>query len=459
MESSSPQETTRSILENSRVNYYDIMVIGNTGQGKSTTSDKIIIAKPDEIEHSDTPDQSPSANDSAGQAQVAGQTHQVKYTDISMWLAHGAEKNEFESHLKFLDYCRTKKKPHEEINRVRSAKPEEADEVFKATTDCEVLSNESTKVRLMDVPGFFDGASVLAKKQQEALEGSELMSSLDLDNLDIMRKIIRIQTALSMKFNRILYFLPCRGPLERANAHLKVQLKWMAHFFDRAIFKSMVLVATVSSRFSKMGVSDDEKFPQEDIDLTKTLFRQALQEVFHNPPPSNPVPDPPLIFISLTDTCEQILEKVKKADVEQEGLHLEIDPSTCAECGVKIGVVKNQRVTCYFSEDPSNAIPYDESTCHPYFVPKYSRIDKIWGGFKYVVSLSWITGEPWPVFVGEKCAACGGVANMRGCMKVGSVLGKGKDQIVVDHTNKVVNTVPKEQLDEDTTSSACSFNL
>ena len=116
-------------------------------------------------------------------------------------------------------------------------------------------------------------------------------------------------------------------------------------------------------------------------------------------------------------------------------MHLEIDPSTCAECGVKIGVVKNQRVTCYFGEDPSNAIPYDESTCHPYFVPKYSRIDKIWGGFKYVVSLGWITGEPWPVFVGEKCVACGGVANMRGCMKVESVLGKGKDQIVVDHTN------------------------
>ena len=33
---------------------------------------------------------------------------------------------------------------------------------------------------------------------------------------------------------------------------------------------------------------------------------------------------------------------------------------------------------------------------------------------KYVHSLGWITVEPWPVFIGEKCAACGGMANMRG---------------------------------------------
>lgn len=49
MASHAPQEPTKSIqvgLENTRINYYDIMVIGNTGQGKSTTSDKIIIANP-----------------------------------------------------------------------------------------------------------------------------------------------------------------------------------------------------------------------------------------------------------------------------------------------------------------------------------------------------------------------------------------------------------------------------
>ena len=31
----------------SGIDYYDIMVIGNTGQGMTTTADKILIANPD----------------------------------------------------------------------------------------------------------------------------------------------------------------------------------------------------------------------------------------------------------------------------------------------------------------------------------------------------------------------------------------------------------------------------
>ena len=442
MASSDPNRSIQAGLENSKIDYFDIMVVGNTGQGKSTTSDKIIAANPDKVKY--TVSQIPT-DASRPPQQADGQTPRVTCTDISMWLAHGTEIDEFESHLKFLHYCRTKDKPHEEINRVRSSLARGANEVFKPTKDCEVLSNDTTKVRLMDVPGFFDGASVLARDQQPVPEGAELMSPLDMNNLDIMRKIIRIQTAVSMKFNRILYFLPTRGPLERVSAHLKLELKWMAHFFDRAIFKSMVLVATVSERFSKMdNMSNDDKFPEEDVRMTRDLFRQALKEVFKNPPPTNPVPDPPLIFLSLTDTCEEILEKIKRTTVEEEGLYLKIDENTCAECGVKIGMVKEQRVTCYFGEDMSNAIPYEESTCHPFFVPRFTRIDKIWGGFRYVVSLGWITGDPWPIFVGEKCAACGGMANRRGCMKVGSDYGKGKQKIIVDHTSEVVNTPVEE---------------
>ena len=454
MASGGPQPTTRGVqvgLENTRIDYYDIMVIGNTGQGKSTTSDKIIIANPSGEKY--TLDM-PAGGQRKQQGMTVEQTQQVKYTDISMWLAHGCKESDFESHLKFLDYCRTKDKPHEEINRVRSAHRIGSDEVFKSTTDCEVLSNETTKIRVMDVPGFFDGASVLQRQHAEVPEGAELMSPLDMNNLDIMRKIIRIQMALSMKFKRILYFLPCRGPLERSSAHLKLELKWMAHFFGRAIFKCMVLVATVPARFSKMPMSDDDKFPHEDMKITMDLFHRALADVFNNPPPHDPLPEPPLIFVSLTDTCEQILAKVQDTIVDQEGLHLQFDPSVCAECGVKIGMVKGQRVTCYFGEDPANAIPYEESTCHPYFVPKYSRIDKIWGGFKHIVTFGWIS-DPWPVFVGEKCAACGGVANMRGCLKVGTEFGKRKHKITVDHTNQVVNAVvPDEQVNGNTDNSA-----
>ena len=117
----------------------------------------------------------------------------------------------------------------------------------------------------------------------------------------------------------------------------------------------MVLVATAQSPLSKIPkLSDEEKFTQEDIDMTKKFFRQALEEVFIATT-EWPLPDPPLIFISLTNTCEEILDKVKKAGVEEEGLHLQIDPNTCAVCGVKIGMVKGKRVTCFFGEDFKNA--------------------------------------------------------------------------------------------------------
>ena len=407
------------------IDYYDIMVIGNTGQGKSTTADKILIANPTGHKYKEA---TPAASAPAHQHQmVVEQTKQLKYTDITIWLTE-SYKGDFETHLKFLVNCRTKDKPHEQVNKTRSA----SSDVFKPTKGCEVLSNETSKIRVMDVPGFFDGPA-------------SPTDQLDHDNLDIMRKIVRIQTSLAMKFKRILYFLPVRGPLERISANLKLELKLMAHFFGTTIIKTMVLVATVQSTLSKMPkLSDEEKFTQKDIDMTKKFFRQALEEVFIATT-EWPLPDPPLIFISLTNTCEEILDKVKKAGVEEEGLHLQIDPNTCAVCGVKIGMVKGKRVTCFFGED---FIPYEESTCHPYLIPKYSRIDKIWEGFKHVVTYPW-TREPWPVFVGEKCAACEGPPNTRGCKRVQTDFKKWLRKTPVDHTNVVDNPVENEPIDED----------
>ena len=436
------QESTRATqvgIDEAGFEYEDFMVIGNTGQGKSTTADKLLIANP--TGHVYEPVNAPGQ-----QLVVDERNRQLSYSDITMWLAHGIKRDDFETHLKFLTYCRSKDKPHEEVNKRRSA----SSDVFKPTADCEVLSNETSKVRIMDVPGFFDGASILSKKKDDP-EGAKTLSPtehLDINNLDIMRKIIHIQTALAMKFNRILYFLPVRGPLERISAHLKLELKWMAHYFGTAIFKSMVLVATAQARLSKMPIQDEEKFPEEDAKMTKELFCRALKEVLTSTS-ENLLPNPPLIFISLTNTCEEILAKVKGATVQQEGLHLQIDPNTCAECGVKIGVVKGQRVTCYFGEDLRNAIPYEESTCHPFFVPRYSRIDKIWGGFMHIVTFRWASGEPWPVFVGEKCVACESMPNTRGCMQVGKDYGKGQQRKPVDHTSQVVNTAD-EQAEENT---------
>lgn len=421
--------------------YYNIMLIGTTGQGKSTTADKLLIANPNQHHYEGgLPQREPVLNE---------QHRQLQMDDITMWLLHASSEVPDDSGGKLLDqdnlqcaktrvkclvYFRNKDDPHKKVNDARDSKMK----IFTTTKECEVLSNETSKVRVMDVPGFFDATSLRLKGRKP----DSLINSLQINNLDIMRRIVRIQTTLGMKFHRILYFLPSRGPLERANAHLKLELEWMKHYFGKHIFQCMVLVATVPSYISEdEDYPEHKKFPEKVVKATKAIFREALEEVFlstcnDDAPSDNDVPDPPLIFISLTDSCEKILEKVKGAYDADVRLNLEFDPKTCAHCGVKISMVKGQRVTCHFQ---SNTIPYEESTCHPRFVAKYTRADKVWGEFKHVVLFKWVK-NPWPVFTGEECANCKGDPNSSGCMQVGSTfqfkLKKEQQTITVDHTNK-----------------------
>ena len=181
--------------------YYNIMMIGTTGQGKSTTADKLLIANPSQHPYEGgVPQRDPVLNE---------ESRQLKMDDITMWLLHASKEPPTDAHGKVIDqdnlqcaqtrvkclvYFRNKQDPHKKVNEARSTKMN----IFSSTKDCEVLSNETSKVRVMDVPGFFDGTSVI-------LEGQ---NNLEVNNLDIMRRIVRIQTTLGMKFHRILYFLP-----------------------------------------------------------------------------------------------------------------------------------------------------------------------------------------------------------------------------------------------------------
>lgn len=443
MATPAPQQITKPVQvvgEKSKIDYDDFLVIGSSGRGKTTTADKLLVANPTQFDYGKP------VPLGGHQLVVDAENKQLQYTDITMWL--GTQTREYETHLKFLDNCRKLPDAHTQINKVRSASIDESMAVFEETTQVEVLSNETSKVRVMDVPGFFDGASIIPKNTglDQLLSPTE---SLNINNLGIMRSIIRIQTTLGMKFKRILYFLPGRGPLERADAVLRLELNWMAHFFGKAIFKIMVLVATVPSTMSEMPMDDTKKFSDRDVQLTKKNFKKALEETFRSffshLPSDDPLPDPPLVFISQTNTCEEILAKIKKAAVVEDGLNLQIDKNTCSQCGVKIGVVKGQRVTCYFGEDLTNGIPYEESTCHPHFIPKYTRIDKIWGGFKHFVSLQWVVGKPWPVFVGEKCIECGELPNTQGCTQVHKDYRKNGIVTIVDHTNQVPDEQPPDE--------------
>ena len=92
---------------------------------------------------------------------------------------------------------------------------------------------------------------------------------------------------------------------------------------------------------------------------------------------------------------------------------------------------------CYFGEDQfKNATPYDESTCHPSIIPKYTPVQVLWEQFKHVILFQFIT-KPWPLLTDEICSACGNVPNTRGCTKVRTELTINGQIVTVDHSNQV----------------------
>ena len=86
------------------------------------------------------------------------------------------------------------------------------DRVDSVTKSCTVVSNEFTNIRVLDTPGFADSEET---KKTGVLRG----------NLQIFRSILRFTGENGSAFRRVLYFLPQRGPMERAEGTLQEELK------------------------------------------------------------------------------------------------------------------------------------------------------------------------------------------------------------------------------------------
>ena len=407
----------RQGIDRSTIDYYDIMVIGRTGMGKSTTSDKLVIANLDN-------------HDYQGE-QHTDETRQgvrVAMSDLSMWLISDAE-GEIErvtNRLKNLVMFRGLESPHREVNNFYSS----SDSL--ATAKSQLISNETSKVRVLDVPGFFgeaDSSSASLGKAPERVKAK---------GLAIMREVLRIQAMMHMNFRRIIYFVPERGPLERAHDVLRIELELMVHYFGKAIFDCMVLVATVNPDVYKYISPDVVPFSGDAEKKTRIKFQETLSGVLaqdERPPEDKP----PIIFISMNDSCEDIYWKVKHASVIVDEVRLAFDYSTCSQCGIKAKSLQGRqtKVACYAEEDPSASIAYEESLCHPMIVSKYWKIIRIVGGIAHFVTRKKYLGK-WPDFYNrddEVCINCGGVPGTRGCWRINKPYKpKGKDgELSVDH--------------------------
>ena len=184
-------------IEVSDIDYYDVLVIGRTGMGKSTTADKLVVANLTGADYS---------GEQHSDEVVEGE-RRMTASNLSLWLIPGAESTEESKHLKALQKFQAFEKPHEELNAFYQISD-------KPTNHCQLISNETTKIRVLDVPGFFGGSN--------APEGSELKTSerANTAGLGIMREVLCIQATMRMNFKRILYFIPERGALVRPHQNL-----------------------------------------------------------------------------------------------------------------------------------------------------------------------------------------------------------------------------------------------
>ena len=403
-------------IEDSTIgNYYDIMIIGKTGIGKSTTSDKLIVANHDRHGHHEVV--KPNAIQPGERLVV---------DDLSIWSISDAdgELGRVCTHLNnLLGFVED---PNTSIDMYYNSGD-------RTTDRAQLISNDVTNIRVLDVPGFFGDTAYNTAT-------GDTPTDVARSGLAIMRQVLRVQEALKLNFKRIIYFIPERGPLERPHKALQIELEQMVHYFGISIFDCMVLVTTINPdiyNFLPTGV-DIVPFSPDAEAKTKANFNTTLQRVL----PNSQLPEdkPPLVFLSKRDSCEGIMRKIRDAPVIHDGLRLQFDNQTCARCGMKEKILsqgkEEVKVACYAGEDPSVAIPYEDSLCHPMIISKHWKLTKILGGIAHFVTKRRYLGS-WPDFRNpddEICIKCGQIPGSRGCMKAGSRFPLKGKSIEVTHS-------------------------
>lgn len=198
--------------------YYDILLVGRTGNGKSTTGNKLL-----EIE-------------------------EYGKSMFKVWGEEAGSEKGFET----------------------GSCPQ------SVTVRCKLISNQRTTIRVLDTPGFAD---------------SKLTKELGVmkSNQHLFQLVVDEQKKFSLAFRRVLYFLPCRGPPDRADGALQEELKVLYECLGQRIFNIMVILATnyPSPRHQLLG------FEEEDMDKVKEVFMLAYTTITDSTLPHCP----PVIYI------------------------------------------------------------------------------------------------------------------------------------------------------------------
>ena len=223
------------------------------------------------------------------------------------------------------------------------------------------------------------------------------------------RSILHVQALLQMTVNRVAYFLPCRGPMERVDGTLQEELNIMYHFFGHAIFENMVAVFTHHRRRQS-----PEFYEEDEIDTRRTLHR-ALKEVTGD----KNIFCPPVVYIAIKDTGKEILDSLRAAPVKSnEGMSLIYQDDTCAKCNIHIRYGKapgsGERTQPFVVDGNGITTKYKGSKCHPQFKKKkeFDYFLKEWPN-----STDFLKG--WPDSTNpDECVACKRERGSPGCRTV-----------------------------------------